>query len=354
MSNFTPFSNYVNSLLTNTLDGIIASEADSIEKINEIKNSVNLDDEEFANRFISDDNIREQILFTFPSGKLNISTIDEGQVYQMATSNEPENPAIEKELSYKMTKEDFEIRNNVYLITKTGYEHLFISMKKKYIFEKRIIIKQLIYRGIPNVHVNGGEISAPFSVQQFNINDTFGQFVQGLRYKCYKRNVESKLCYFLKEPFKDGICKYFYVMQPEFTGADLVTFEGYLQISSSDEYTFNLLTSGSCIIEIDFKKLLSYDSKLVSNNIYLNQGFHHLYIICDISALQKGLYITYSTTEITKSQKVSMDMLYYLIEKKYNQSFIYNNKQGELEVSVTDGNNLSAGEVKLFYRIDYE
>lgn len=354
MSNLKTLSDYINILLTDALDGIIASESNNLEKINEIKQSSFLNDVEFAEKFISDDDIRQQILFMFPTNKLNVSAIDEGQSYQIPNEKQAEFPLILQQLSYIMTKEDYAIKDNITLITSIGYKHLFEAAKSKFTLEKRAIIKQLIYRGIPNIHINQGEISSPFTVGDFIIDDTLNQYEQGIRYKCYKSDTTDELLNIGKIPFKEGIANNFYTMLSQYSEANIIVFDGLLQIDSDDKYTFYLSTNGNCIIDINNKELLSTSLKNIRNSIYLTKGYHSLRVVCDILSLKLGLSLNYIPAKVNKVQKLYSEMLYYLVERKATKPFLYNNKQGELDISISGNSNPNIGHVKLSYTIDKE
>lgn len=355
MDRYISLSDYIEVLLTDTLDGVIASEAANLEKIYEVKASVDLNDDEFFKLYINEVDIRNEILYLFPTDVAYVSSIDPGQPYVPQSENSEEKPNIFRKLNYKMTSEDYVWTYSGYVITEKGYENLYNAEKIIYTNLKRSVIKQLIFKGIPNILVDKGQISSPLNLSGINIKNFNSLYEHGLRYKLYK---EVKLNYnspITISPFKEGICTEFTNMQEEFLGANTIIFEGYIEIETSDRYTFYLNSESKCIIKIDDKKVLYnyYEEKTISNlNLY--EGYHKFYMICDRIALEKGIEFSYKTIEMEEKEAVGESMIYYMKETAYKEPYIYKGIEGDLQVILkpTESKNSDvSGQIILYYTI---
>ena len=102
------FADFVSQLITETLHAIVTSSIQQEKQIKELEDSMALDIDEFAERFITEEMVRDDILRIFPSTKEGISSVDHGSDYAPKNGNGEENPSIYSLIGYSMSAGDFE------------------------------------------------------------------------------------------------------------------------------------------------------------------------------------------------------------------------------------------------------
>lgn len=355
MENSLSLSSLITLLLRNTLDGIISSELENHQKIQEIKNSITLSDEEFAKQFITLGEIREQILFTFPTNTLNVSSIDRGQKYVPIAEGVSEYPPIKKELDYDMLQEDYESKGNEFVITQEGYQHLFLAMQKRYVKEKKILIKQLLFKGVPNVYVDRGELTSKVYLSPNSLEGLLCGYEKGILYKCYNEWNPTEFYLDRHPPYAQGICKQFDWDHFSFTDAKMIVFEGYISITTSDCYHFKLHTKEQCILELNHQLLLS--DKKETSIIYLKQGIYPFRIKCSYHQKENLFSLYYSTSQNNHCQILQPLDLYHKIDNSHSFLASYKNKNVQVDVllpSLQGELDSGLGELKLFYHFVHE
>ena len=157
------FAEFVAKLISEIFDATISSQAQQQEKILEMQNMLLQPDSVFLDAMLSQEYfIREVDLLLegyFPSDSDHLAhVIYEGAPYTPAKANKKENPLIKEQLGIDLGNGDFLPKKNQ--LTSQGVSKIYEKAGEPLAIQKRVIFRQLVENGLPNIVVESGKINA--------------------------------------------------------------------------------------------------------------------------------------------------------------------------------------------------
>ncbi|PKP58668.1 MAG: hypothetical protein CVT88_06915 [Candidatus Altiarchaeales archaeon HGW-Altiarchaeales-1] len=157
------FAEFVSQLISETLQAVITSMIQQEKEIRELEEGASLNIDGFAERFITDDVVRNEILRLFPSDEKGKSSVDPNAPYTPPDKN-TENPPIYSIIGYRMSKNDFNEGKGIYIITDDGYKNIYDAVKILLATRYKDVMSNIISRGVPRVVVDHGKINSKISI----------------------------------------------------------------------------------------------------------------------------------------------------------------------------------------------
>ncbi|PFX63064.1 hypothetical protein COL35_29180 [Bacillus toyonensis] len=170
------FSDFTSLLIQEMLNGIIDSKIEQEKVILHMQKELDQDLNYFQKKYINYNDIRFFLQEIFPTTtKCNNSTIvDPKQPYIPKTNKQDETPPIFKTIGYSMKSNIDYIQNkneDNYIISDTGYQKIHNLASEILAQDQKNILKNLISKGIPRVHIDYGNISSKFILSFSNKNN---------------------------------------------------------------------------------------------------------------------------------------------------------------------------------------
>jgi len=176
------FAEFASTLISETLNATVASMLTQERQILELEQQTMLSPEEYAKDNLTEELIKAEILRQFPSTDGEKSSVDIGEPYTPPI-NADESPSIYKKTGYTMTPNDVNRISHIsmdnrdksnseqkWLINEAGYNHIYAATRLTLAVQHLSMLKQIIRRGIPRVHVNTGHIKSKM-VLSFEIKE---------------------------------------------------------------------------------------------------------------------------------------------------------------------------------------
>lgn len=153
------FAEFTALLLSETLDAVIDAQLEQEEKVRKLDQARQLTLEQFAQEFISLDDVNGVLAALFPSD-VGIHGVLPGVPYQPETEESEENPPIFQLTGYRMQLGDWNRRSRETPISERGSENIRSHIHLQMASEQRANLLQTLHRGIPRVFVDHGRINA--------------------------------------------------------------------------------------------------------------------------------------------------------------------------------------------------
>jgi hypothetical protein len=160
------FAEFTSLILSETLSAILASLVDQESKAAEMERDALLSPEEFAQRYLTDNDVREEMtrLFPDPAGRDGKSASDAGEPYRVKTDSEDESPAVLALTGYIMGPGDWIEGAKEKVISREGAGHILAAVKMNLALSRQERILAAIAHGIPRVYVDHGRVSAKLTM----------------------------------------------------------------------------------------------------------------------------------------------------------------------------------------------
>jgi hypothetical protein len=164
------FAEFTAVLVLETFRAVITAQLQQEREVRELEAMAALEIAEYAESFISDDAVRDELLHLFPvEGKANVSAVDEKFPYQPEEKERIESPPVFRLTGYAMRKkEDYEKGEEGFLITRRGYHHIFETVRINLALQEKKGVSSLIRGGVPRVVVDHGRVNTKmtFALQE--------------------------------------------------------------------------------------------------------------------------------------------------------------------------------------------
>lgn len=258
-------SNFIKHSIVEMFSGIVLGELENEKLLIELKESVVLSNEDFAKKFFSSSEIRQEILELFETNNPIVSSIDRNMEYTPIGLNKSENPAVYDITTYKMKEnQDYKKRGDNYYITSAGYNNIYKAVSENMVIVKKFQLREFIKKGMPKLVVSSGKLNAKVLLEG---NEYDENMVHGLTYTLYGGN----------EKISSGLSNNLIILDDKLIQSDLIVFEGNLIINKKNCYEFWFMSDKEVSFEIDNETY-----KLNSNKkILLDEGLHKIKIIVE-------------------------------------------------------------------------
>lgn len=158
------FAQFTVVQITETFAAVITAQLDQEQKIRNLLKAAEMDPILFANDFINDQEVEDEICRLFPSDdRLHSVMVD--APYHPGSEGKTENPPILHNTGYIMSSDDIKKIGEGFAITDTGYKNIFSAVRLNLAIDQRANIIGMAHRGVPRIVVDSGRINTKLRFQ---------------------------------------------------------------------------------------------------------------------------------------------------------------------------------------------
>lgn len=159
---------FLSKLIQETFEAVLASQTEQEQRRNQLMEIAGLSVEEYASRFITDDDVERELARLFPSdqeGQPHL--IYPGARYQPLSRNIFEVPAIRAMLGVELLRSDYRVtrRRGATTLKREAVERVRESLSLRMAAVRLSAIQQAVERGVPEVIIDSGRVNAKLTFQ---------------------------------------------------------------------------------------------------------------------------------------------------------------------------------------------
>jgi len=166
------FAEFIAKLITEVFDAIVTSQFDQEERIAELSTVAGLPPEEFAEKFVTDEQTTEEIERLFPGDSDKHPTaIYVGAPYRPERKGVSELPPIYAVLGITLEKSDYRVVKKQTALTFSGVEKVKSAVRQHLAKEHQAAVNEIIRRGLPRVIADAGRVNAKLTYDVLSLEE---------------------------------------------------------------------------------------------------------------------------------------------------------------------------------------
>jgi len=158
------FAQFTVAQITETFEAVITAQLEQEQKVRKLLEAAEMDLFRFAEEFISEQEVEEELGRLFPSEQVLHSVMVDAS-YQPGSEGEEENPPVLEKTGYQVSGDDLEEHGQGFIITEEGYRNIFARVKMILAAEQRANIIGMANRGVPRIVVDSGRVNTKLRFQ---------------------------------------------------------------------------------------------------------------------------------------------------------------------------------------------
>jgi hypothetical protein len=160
------FAEFVAKLVAEVLDALVSSHLEQEKRLSELRAAAALTPEEFADRFIGEDQIDAELKRLFPGdSEAHPSAIYVGAPYLPQSEGVSERPPLLLELGVSLQPGDYAKKKGLYRMTASGVGKIRGAARLKLSQLNYRSLQELLRGGVPKVVADGGRINAKLTYE---------------------------------------------------------------------------------------------------------------------------------------------------------------------------------------------
>jgi len=160
------FAEFVAKLIAEVLDALVSSHLEQEKRISELGAAAAMTPEEFAERFITEDQIDEELKQLFPGdSETHPSAVYVGAPYRPKSEEDSERPPVLLELGVVLQPGDYTKKKGDCRLTASGVQKIRNAARLKLSQLNYRSLQDLLRRGVPKVVADGGRINAKLTYE---------------------------------------------------------------------------------------------------------------------------------------------------------------------------------------------
>jgi hypothetical protein len=161
------FAEFTSVLISEILKAVVNSILIQEKNVAELEQEALSSPEEYANRNLTDDAVRAEVIRLFPhsTGRKDKSAVDPMEPYD---ASKEETPPIFKKIGYTIQKSDLAAVKGKTAISAAGYNNIFAATRIELAKQNLNALKTVVKRGIPRVYVDNGHVSSKLTLRLEN------------------------------------------------------------------------------------------------------------------------------------------------------------------------------------------
>jgi hypothetical protein len=166
------FAEFIAKLISEVFDAVVTSQFDQEKRIAELSAAASLPSEEFAKKFVTDEQIMRELETLFPGDSDEHPTaIYVGAPYRPKREGISELPPIHAILGITLQKGDYRVFKKQIVLTSAGVKKVKSAVRQHLAKEHQAAIKEIIRRGLPRVITDAGRVNAKLTYEVLSIED---------------------------------------------------------------------------------------------------------------------------------------------------------------------------------------
>ncbi len=166
------FAEFAAKLISEVFDAIVTSQFDQEKRLAELATLAALPVEEFAERFVTDEQIDSELARLFPGEKPEQPTaIYVGAPYRPRRKDISEQPPIYALLGVSLEKGDYAVKQREAFLTANGVEKIKSAVRQQLALNHYTAIREIIRRGLPRIIADAGRVNAKLTYEVLSIEE---------------------------------------------------------------------------------------------------------------------------------------------------------------------------------------
>ena len=164
------FAEFAAKLISEVFEAVFTSQLDQEKRISELVSAAGLLPEEFADRYVTEDQVDAELTRLFPGdSKEHPSFIYVGAPYRPAKKDVSELPPINAELGVILEKTDYTVKKQGAALNTTGVNKIRAAVRQNLANANLTAIQEIIRRGISRVVADAGRVNAKLTYEVIEV-----------------------------------------------------------------------------------------------------------------------------------------------------------------------------------------
>ena len=165
-------ADFIAKLISEVFDAVVTSQFDQEKRLADLSAAAGLPPEEFAKKFVTDEQTMEELERLFPGDSEKHPTlIYVGAPYRPERKGVSELPAIYAVLGITLEKGDYGVVKKQTVLTSAGVKKVKSAVRQHLAKEHQAAFKEIIRRGLPRVITDAGRVNAKLTYEVLSIED---------------------------------------------------------------------------------------------------------------------------------------------------------------------------------------
>lgn len=166
------FAEFVAKLISEVFEAIVTSQIDQEKRLTELAAAADLDLGEFAERFVTDEQVGLELARLFPGEDAeHPSAIYVGAPYRPRHKGLSEMPPVYAQLGSTLQRTDYTVKQRQARLNASGVEKIRLAVRKRLAEEQYAAMQQIMRRGVPRVIVDAGRVNAKLTYEVISTED---------------------------------------------------------------------------------------------------------------------------------------------------------------------------------------
>ena len=166
------FAEFVAKLTSEVFEAIVTSQIDQEKRLTELAAAADLDLDEFAERFVADEQVESELARLFPGEDAeHPSAIYVGAPYRPRHKGLSEMPPVYAQLGITLQRTDYTVKQRQARLNASGVQKITLAVRKRLVEEQYAAMQQIMRRGVPRVIVDAGRVNAKLTYEVISTED---------------------------------------------------------------------------------------------------------------------------------------------------------------------------------------
>src|SRR6266436_1531025 len=153
------FAEFAAQVVAELHEGLLVAQNEQESRRAKLAELSSLPLEEFARRFITNEQVEAELIRLFPAGRRKAHRIRVGASYVTKTAKHAESPAIKSKLGIQLTPQDLRVRGGRTQLTAKGVKNIREALRMRLAEPRLKTLRQAATQGIPRLVLDAGRVN---------------------------------------------------------------------------------------------------------------------------------------------------------------------------------------------------
>ena len=153
------FAEFAAQVVAELHEGLLVAQNEQESRRAKLAELSSLPLEEFARRFITNEQVEAELIRLFPAGRGKAHRIRVGASYVAKTAKHAESPAIQSKLGIQLTPQDLRVRGGRTQLTAKGVKNIREALRMRLAEPRLKTLRQAATQGIPRLVLDSGRVN---------------------------------------------------------------------------------------------------------------------------------------------------------------------------------------------------
>jgi hypothetical protein len=153
------FAEFAAQVVAELHEGLLVAQNEQESRRSKLAELSSLPLEEFARRFITNEQLEAELVRVFPASRGKTHRIRAGASYAAKTSKHAESPPIQSKLGIQLTPQDLRVRGGRTQLTQKGVKSIREALRMRLAEPRLKTLRQATTQGIPRLVLDSGRVN---------------------------------------------------------------------------------------------------------------------------------------------------------------------------------------------------